>query len=168
MLNRDLDAEPVTVILEHREVSSAEARRGFYNVVAGALVGVASLYVVGPQMWAESPVLSTVFFGSLIAGCGLGLYYVVRNWRASGDFVCRLDHDQLSCSCPVGGSEVNFTVAVQEIVRVERQEWESGHDWYLIGRAGQRFCLTSGYLNPADRFVALIRELNPDIVEVVT
>ena len=158
----------MTVILEHRETSSAEARRGFYSVVAGALVGVASLYVLGPQMWAESPFLASVFFGSLIAGGSLGLYYVVRNWRASNDFVCRLDHDQLSCSCPIGGSKVNFTVAVQEIVRVERQEWESGHDWYLIDRAGQRFCLTSGYLNPADQFVALIRELNPDIVEVVT
>ena len=158
----------MAVILEHRETSSAEARRGFYSVVAGALVGVAFLYVVGPQMWAESPFLASVFFGSFITGCSLGLYYVVRNWRASGDFVCRLDHDQLSCFCPVGGSEVNFTVAVQEIVRVELQELEGGHDWYLINRAGQRVCLTSGYLNPADRFVALIRELNPDIVEVVT
>jgi hypothetical protein len=158
----------VTVILEHRETSSAEARRGFYSVVAGALVGAASLYVLGPQMWADSPVLVTVFAGTFIAGCCLGLFYAVKNWRASDDFVCRLDHDQLTCSCPIGGAAVNFTVAVQEIVRVERQEWEGGHDWYLIDRAGQRVCLTSDYVNPADRFVALIRELNPDIVEVVT
>lgn len=158
----------MAVILEHRETRSAEAKRGFCSVVAGVLAGAALLYVFGPQMWTDSPGLATVFFGSFIAGCSLGLYYVVRNWRASEEFLCRLDHDQLSCYCPIGGSEVNFTVAVQEIIRVERQEWEGGHDWYLIDRAGQRVCLTSGYLNPADRFVALIRELNPDIVEVVT
>ncbi|MHC4878491.1 MAG: hypothetical protein ACYTGL_18750 [Planctomycetota bacterium] len=158
----------MAIILEHREPSSAEARRNLYSVAAGVLTGSVLLCVLGPNVWADSPVLTGVSAGAFIAGCSLGLYDAVGNQLASEDFVCRLDHNPLQCSCPIGGPKLNFTVAIRDIVQIERQEWESGHDWKLIDQSGYHFCLTSGYRNPADRFVELIRELNPNIADVTT
>ncbi len=63
-------------------------------------------------------------------------------------------------------------IAISEIATIER---EIRHDeggplcnWYIGDNAGRRHDLTRNYNNPADRIVKLLRELNPEIVEITT
>src|SRR5690606_37656581 len=54
---------------------------------------------------------------------GLVGYYARAHFRAGGEFCCRLDDERFTCVSPVGPCGDSFDLPLDEIVKIEREDW---------------------------------------------
>lgn len=91
-----------------------------------------------------------------------GIWEMVRN----KEFVCRLDWEAIECSAPSKWEGQTFKLPVAHIVKIEKCISSESRSYYLWDQDGQRYWLNENFGNPASKFVAAIRELNPAVIEI--
>lgn len=151
------------VVLDH-EKSTAKA--GWWALFNAAVipVGMIAFYdYFFSWLWAIDPWFVIAAFGILSAvTVGIAAYGIV-NIRAADVFRCRLDEHTLTCSCPVRGCGESFSISLDDISEIEKDDRSDTTAWYICDRSGQRYQLTTNYGNPAARFVEELRKLRPEI-----
>jgi hypothetical protein len=128
------------------------------------------LPVVFPDLWDYDRTFVFAWYGLFAVITPIGIVYGVRNIRSPGTFQCRLSKERLECNVPVPGCGDSFSIAVQEISKIEKVAplGDGGPRWYVWDHSGRRYALTVNYGNPVERIVALIQELNPAVEEIQT
>lgn len=88
-------------------------------------------------------------------------YVAWLDWKADGEFVCRLSAEWLECQCPVKECGESYRLPVSEIDGLESED--SGDKWHVLDKAGRRYRLNPNYGNPVLTFVQKLRELRPEL-----
>ncbi|MEK6237162.1 MAG: hypothetical protein N2C14_20835, partial [Planctomycetales bacterium] len=160
------------VILEHRR---SMIREGFQVVVPVVFAAAIFIRYIVLIIWTSEGVDAWIFalcLTLMVVILSVVAYRPVTCIRAGGEFLCRLDENEIRCACPVAGVADSFTVMINDIETIEHQivqHEDSGHcRWYLWNTSSHRYHLPSTCGNPAEQFVERIKELNPKIAEITT
>jgi len=155
------------MLIEHRKKTRSEGAQ--HLAAVGTTIGVLgtlmmALLVLGHASW---PFGAAGFLILTLIGV-IGGIYATLNILANREFICRLNDKTLECISPVWGCGETFKLSLTEIIKIEKECWSDSHRWYLVDKAGERYWLTTNYDNPADEFLARIRELCPSVEDVNT
>ncbi len=158
--------KPAVILIHERST----AREGWWALftITYTVVGMIAFYCYFfSWLWTADPWIVIAAFAILAAvAVGVATYGII-NIRAGDVFRCRLDEHTLTCSCPVRGCGESFSVSLDDISEIEKDDRSDTTAWYIRNRSGQRYPLTTNYGNPAARFVEELRKLRPEI-EIVT
>lgn len=154
-------------LLEHRRSMVAYGR----EIVIGLVIGVASL--VGFGVLFLPPFELSPWEIAWIALCGatlgtIALMLAGAHLRAAGEFHCRLDEQRFHCFSPVEASGDSFDLAIDEIAKIEREDWADDCRWYVWDSNGNRHWVSSNYDNPAQKFIEMLERLRPRIERIKT
>jgi hypothetical protein len=154
-------------ILEHRK---STVRKGVNELIwlALALIGFDIFeYFFFPPFWELGDFISFFIVFNLILAilAALMCIFAFQNIFWGCVFVCRISEDVLECFGAAPGSGDAFSIAITDIVIIEKKD---SHWWYVIDKSGHRHWLTTNYDNPVQRFVEVIKRLNADVTEIAS
>jgi hypothetical protein len=157
---------PELKTIVHRRSTVTEGRWTLITLGLTAAGFFVLQWFLFPRIWRQDRLFVVEFCAVEAIVAALALYYAAINLRAGDIFECRLDERAISCHRPVRHTSESFSIALSDIVKVEKENWSESHRWHLWDRDGRRCWLTSNYGNPHDEIVAAILARYPALEQV--
>lgn len=150
--------------ITHERNTSREGILALLGVAITTAGFVAFHTFLFPLPWRDCRTFAVIYIaiGAVVA-VAVGIYGIF-NIMCNGKFICRLDNETIECVSPVKGCGDSFKVKINDIVKIEKEEWAESYRWYIWDSADHRYWPTSNYGNPADDLIEAIRETNDSII----